>query len=327
MECLKALVEKYSLKRTIVFCNTKFRAEKLAQAMKSKGIKCCLLHGDLEQRERSAAMKAFRDGEYSMLVSTDVSARGIDVDDVDAVINFDPPADEDYYVHRIGRTARAFRKGAAYTLAEAYQLSYVQAYIRRTGAEITPIELDYDFAASYTLPKDGSNKRDLEARARDRENSVRYFLNIGKRDMLDKPTLVRLVCSKAGVNEYKIIDVKIRDTYSFVQVTKDEAEKVLTLKGMTVGNRKINVDIASEEAESKEKKEKKPYVKEGGKGGRGKAPREKKDETKGGKSKRGNKEDASSKEKEVKRSKKGIVLNKKGQVQNPKPRGKRMKKL
>ena len=327
VECLKALVEKHSLKRTIVFCNTKFRAEKLAQAMKSRGIKCCLLHGDLEQRERSAAMKAFRGGEYSMLVSTDVSARGIDVDDVDAVINFDPPADEDYYVHRIGRTARAFRKGAAYTLAEAYQLSYVQAYIRRTGAEITPIELDYDFAASYTLPKDGSNKRDLEARARDRENSVRYFLNIGKRDMLDKPTLVRLVCSKAGVNEYKIIDVKIRDTYSFVQVTKDEAEKVLTLKGMTVGNRKINVDIASEEAESKEKKEKKPYVKEGGKGGRGKAPREKKDETKGGKSKRGNKEDTSGKEKEVKRSKKGIVLNKKGQVQNPKPRGKRMKKL
>ncbi len=336
VECLKALVQKYSLKRTIVFCNTKFRAEKLAQAMKSKGITCCLLHGDLDQKERSAAMKAFKEGKYAMLVTTDVSARGIDVEDVDAVINFDPPADEDYYVHRIGRTARAFRKGAAYTLAEAYQLSYIQAYIRRTGVEITPLELEYDYAASYTLPKDGSNKRDAEARARDRENSVRYFLNIGKRDMFDKPTLVRLVCSKAGVSEYKIIDVKIRDTYSFVQVTLDEAEKVPALKGLTVGSRRINVDIASEEAESKEKKEKKPFSKEGAKVGRDRAARENKERCgRGGKSKRadGKKTDNTGskvntrKDKEKTRSKKGIVLNKKGQVQNPKPRGKRMKKL
>ena len=122
--------------------------------------------------------------------------------------------------------------GYAQHLAEAYQLSYIQAYIRRTGVEINPLELEYDYAASYTLPKDGSNKRDAEARARDRENSVRYFLNIGKRDMFDKPTLVKLVCSKAGVSEYKIIDVKIRDTYSFVQVTLDEAEKVCEIDSL-----------------------------------------------------------------------------------------------
>lgn len=333
VECLKTLVKKYNLARTIVFCNTKFRAEKLAQAMKSKGIECCLLHGDLEQRERNAAMKGYREGKYSMLVSTDVSARGIDVDDVDAVINFDPPADEDYYVHRIGRTARAFRKGAAYTLVEAYQLSYVQAYIRRTGVGITPIELDYDFAASYTLPKDGSNKRDAEARARDREHSVRYFINIGKRDMLDKPTLVRLVCSKAGVNEYKIIDVKIRDTYSFVQVTEDEADKVPSLKGLTVGNRKINVEIASEEAENKEKKESKGSARKGGKSGtdkNGKAFKRDVKPVKGGRRDGGGrKQEKQGKPVPDKKRgvKKGVVLNKKGQVQNPKPRGKRMKKL
>lgn len=330
VECLSALIKKFNLSRTIVFCNTKFRAEKLAQAMKGRGISCCLLHGDLEQRERNAAMKGYREGKFSMLVSTDVSARGIDVDDVDAVINFDPPADEDYYVHRIGRTARAFSKGAAYTLAEAYQLSYIQAYIRRTGTEITPIELDYDLSASYTLPKDGSNKRDAEARARDRENSVRYFINIGKRDMLDKPTLVRLVCSKAGVNEYKIMDVKIRDTYSFVQVTRDEAEKVLSLKGLTVGNRKKNVEIASEEAESKEKKEnkgfKKKETKSGRGNGRGEVKRVRTSKNAGNEGRKQAAEKVVSADKK-RGAKKGIVLNKKGQVQNPKPRGKRMKKL
>ena len=330
VECLCALEKRYGLKKTIVFCNTKFRAEKLAQAMKSKGTECCLLHGDLDQKERNAAMRSFREGRCQMLVSTDVSARGIDVDAVDAVINFDPPADEDYYVHRIGRTARAFRKGAAYTFVEAYQLAYIQAYIRRTGEEISPIDPDFDRSATYTLPKDGSNKRDAEARERDRAHSVRYFVNIGKRDMLDKPTLVKLVCSKAGVSEYKIIDVKIRDTYSFVQVTEDEAEKVWSLKGLTVGTRKINVEVASEEAENKEKKDK------------NKAARKKEsDGADGRRTDRGNRfaSDRSKKRSNggngrdiakdgAKRvSKNGKVLNSKGQIQNPKPRGKRTKKL
>ena len=330
VECLCALEKRYGLKKTIVFCNTKFRAEKLAQAMKSKGTECCLLHGDLDQKERNAAMRSFREGRCQMLVSTDVSARGIDVDAVDAVINFDPPADEDYYVHRIGRTARAFRKGAAYTFVEAYQLAYIQAYIRRTGEEISPIDPDFDRSATYTLPKDGSNKRDAEARERDRAHSVRYFVNIGKRDMLDKPTLVKLVCSKAGVSEYKIIDVKIRDTYSFVQVTEDEAEKAWSLKGLTVGTRKINVEVASEEAENKEKKDK------------NKAARKKEsDGADGRRTDRGNRfaSDRSKKRSNggngrdiakdgAKRvSKNGKVLNSKGQIQNPKPRGKRTKKL
>lgn len=327
VECLLTLVKDKKLARTVVFCNTRFRAEKLAQAMKSKGVSCCLLHGELEQRERTAAMREFREGRCAMLISTDVSARGIDVEDVDAVINFDPPADEDYYVHRIGRTARAFRKGAAYTFVEAYQLAYVQAYIRRTGVQIQPVEIDYDYAASYTLPKDGSNKRDAEARARDREHSVRYFLNVGKRDMLDKPTLVRLVCSMAGVNEYKIIDVKIRDTYSFVQVTEDEAEKVLRLKGKTVGNRVVNVDVASDEAEEKEKKQNKK--KEAGKRAQDRRTDAGKDARRGGRTAavrgRGEKKD-NAKERQT-ASKKGKVLNKKGEIQNPKPRGKRTKKL
>ena len=326
VECLRALVRERGLARTVVFCNTRFRAEKLAQAMKSKGVSCSLLHGELEQRERTAAMKEFREGRSAMLISTDVSARGIDVDDVDAVINFDPPADEDYYVHRIGRTARAFRKGAAYTFAEAYQLAYVQAYIRRTGVQIYPLELDYDFAASYTLPKDGSNKRDAEARARDREHSVRYFLNVGKRDMFDKPSLVRFICSAAGVNEYKIIDVKIRDTYSFVQVTDDEADKVPKLKGRTVGTRTVNVDIASEESEEKErkKKEARKTVRSGnGEGGRA-------GKTAGGRERAAGRAKAIGRPqagKDKPQSKKGKVLNKKGEIQNPKPRGKRMKKL
>ena len=322
VKCLTALLKKFSLKKTVVFCNTKFRAEKLAQAMKSRGVGCCLLHGDLEQRERNAAMKGYREGRYSMLVSTDVSARGIDVEDVDAVINFDPPADEDYYVHRIGRTARAFKGGAAYTLVEAYQLSYVQAYMRRTGAEIRPVELEYDVSASYTLPKDSSNRRDAEARARDAEHSVRYFLNIGKKDMLDKPSLVRLVCAKTGVNEYKILDVKIRDTYSFVQVTEDEAEKVIRLRGITLGNRRISVEIASAEAEEKERKKRADR----------KAGTQEKDRTrtsrvtKAGKRTRGDWNRPGG-EKKPSASKKGKVLNKKGQIQNPKPRGKKTKKL
>ena len=110
------LLEAGSYERAIAFCNTKHMTDRLAGLMKMKGISAEAIHGDIQQRVREQTLNKFRRGELRVLVATDVAARGLDIDDVDVVFNYDVPDENEYYVHRIGRTGRAKRHGVAYTL-------------------------------------------------------------------------------------------------------------------------------------------------------------------------------------------------------------------
>lgn len=110
--------EDYS--RVMVFCNTKGSVERTTKYLELAGIDVACIHGDIPQRKREQVMRRFRKGELRVFVATDVAGRGIDVDDVEAVFNFDVPEDNEYYVHRIGRTGRAKRHGTAYTFVSDY---------------------------------------------------------------------------------------------------------------------------------------------------------------------------------------------------------------
>ncbi|MFA7534321.1 MAG: DEAD/DEAH box helicase, partial [Tissierellaceae bacterium] len=114
-EILSRLIDMYNPKLTVVFCNTKKKVDELTEELQSRGYFADGLHGDLKQSQRDTVMGKFRKGTIDILVATDVAARGIDVDDVDLVMNYDMPQDEEYYVHRIGRTARAGREGRAFS--------------------------------------------------------------------------------------------------------------------------------------------------------------------------------------------------------------------
>lgn len=104
---------------TLIFCNTRRRVKNVAKQLNDGGTRTACLHGDLSQSQRDTVMRTFRDGENRVLVATDVAARGLDVDDIDLVINYDVPDKPEYYVHRIGRTGRAGRRGLACTLVNA----------------------------------------------------------------------------------------------------------------------------------------------------------------------------------------------------------------
>ena len=106
--------------RVMVFCNTKGNTERVTKLLQMRGVDAQCIHGDIPQEKREKVMARFRRGELRVFVATDVAARGIDVDDVDAVFNYDVPDENEYYVHRIGRTGRAKRRGAAYTLVTDY---------------------------------------------------------------------------------------------------------------------------------------------------------------------------------------------------------------
>lgn len=132
-EILCRLMDVYNPKLSIVFCNTKKKVDELTIELQGRGYFADGLHGDLKQSQRDKVMNKFRTGTIDILVATDVAARGIDVDDVDAVFNYDIPHDDEYYVHRIGRTARAGREGMAFSFVvgkEKYRIKDIEKYTK-----------------------------------------------------------------------------------------------------------------------------------------------------------------------------------------------------
>ncbi len=122
----------------MVFCNTKKRVDDVVELLQGRGYFAEGLHGDLKQPQRDKVMQKFRNGTIEILVATDVAARGIDVDDIDVVFNYDVPQDEEYYVHRIGRTGRAGRTGKAFTFCvgkEIYKLRDIMRYTKTKIAQ------------------------------------------------------------------------------------------------------------------------------------------------------------------------------------------------
>ena len=110
------LIRSQGYERVMIFCNTKHMCQRLCDDFQRAGLDCDCIHGDIRQNLREKTMQRYRDGKLAVLIATDVASRGIDVDDVDCVVNFDVPEENEYYVHRIGRTGRAKRKGVAWSI-------------------------------------------------------------------------------------------------------------------------------------------------------------------------------------------------------------------
>ena len=114
------LIKTQGYERVMIFCNTKHMCQRLSDEFQRAGLDCDCIHGDIRQSQREKTMQKYRDGKLAVLIATDVASRGIDVDDVECVINYDVPEENEYYVHRIGRTGRAKRKGVAYAIISNY---------------------------------------------------------------------------------------------------------------------------------------------------------------------------------------------------------------
>ena len=141
-DALVLLLKYYGYKSSMIFCNTKKMVDELTDMLIAKGFKAVGIHGDMKQNQRTMVMNSFKSGRTSILVATDVAARGIDVSGVDAVFNYDLPQDNEYYVHRIGRTGRAGRTGTAHTLAGSrMQVSELHTIAKNTKSEIKESEL------------------------------------------------------------------------------------------------------------------------------------------------------------------------------------------
>ena len=136
LEVLTRVVDVYDPKLTVIFTNTKKGADELVSNLQARGYSADSLHGDMKQAQRDIVMEKFRASTIDILVATDVAARGIDIDDVECVINYDLPQDEEYYVHRIGRTGRAGREGIAFSFAFGRDMRRLRDIERYTKSKI-----------------------------------------------------------------------------------------------------------------------------------------------------------------------------------------------
>lgn len=129
-------------KKVIIFCNTKHLVRRLAKTLTDKGCVADCIHGDVRQNIREKVMKAFRQGHLDILVATDVAARGLDISGVDAVFNYDIPNENEYYLHRIGRTGRAKQQGVSYTFYTSFDASRLKEIARYTKSSMIPLRFD-----------------------------------------------------------------------------------------------------------------------------------------------------------------------------------------
>ncbi|SMC55760.1 DEAD/DEAH box helicase [Papillibacter cinnamivorans] len=141
VDALVRIMESQDIGRAIAFCNTKLMVERLTKLLSMRGYPAECIHGDIRQSLREKVMATFKKGNLRLLVATDVAARGIDVDDVDVVFNYDVPDENEYYIHRIGRTGRAKKHGVAYTFIANYAEAIRMAEIARfTKSELHPMK-------------------------------------------------------------------------------------------------------------------------------------------------------------------------------------------
>ncbi|WP_042276874.1 DEAD/DEAH box helicase [[Clostridium] dakarense] len=312
LEVLCRLVDVYNPKLSVVFTNTKRGADELVSDLQARGYFADALHGDLKQTQRDIVMDKFRSGTIDILVATDVAARGIDVDDVEAVFNYDLPQDEEYYVHRIGRTGRAGRNGISFTFVfgkdmrkmrdiERYtktklvkhdipsiadveekkvnaffnqvkevieaghltkQLQWIEGFCADSESDFSTV----DVAAALLKLALGEEKQEIvEEKPRDRrergdrgdrrerrgttgaqEGMVRLFINVGRNQRVQAKDIVGSIAGEAGIPGKLVGTIDIYDKYTFVEVPKENAKKVLEkMKDIKIKGNKINIEQAN----------------------------------------------------------------------------------
>lgn len=273
---------------SIIFCKTKKEVDELTQGMQSRGYNVEGMHGDMSQNQRINTLRKFKEGSLDFLVATDVAARGIDVENVSHVINYDLPQDVESYVHRIGRTGRANRSGVAYTLVTSREYPALKRIEKETKCKIRRKELptvDDIFQVKYNkmiknikkaLENDGYKRFVPLAMELDEEYSlvdvaaalmdmyygrefnffngnktdfgsiiVRLFINIGRKDKLNRRTLVKFLKDTAEVSAENIKTIDIYDKFTFIDVDKIAAKSIINnSSGKSIDGKIIKIEIS-----------------------------------------------------------------------------------
>ncbi len=256
---LSALLQEKKFSSCLVFSGTKSMTETIVGHLAQSGYRAAALHGDLRQKQRDFVMSQFRGGALNVLVATDVAARGIDVSNIDAVINFDIPQNAESYVHRIGRTGRAKQSGLAYTFVYHKELQKLREIMRETKADIQPVSIRVTAgAASTRLPEASKNKPDNKRTAPPIPRKTmeivdaallleraRMFISLGTRDKIDRKNMVDLISEECDIPAKQIGTISVLDSYSFFDIPALYVPQIRHgFKGKSHNRRAITVELS-----------------------------------------------------------------------------------
>ncbi len=223
----------------IVFCNLKATVGELARELKRIGVDAGQLHGDLEQAERDRVMAKFRNQSIRILIATDVAARGIDVEDLDAVFNFDIPQQPEIYVHRIGRTGRAGKKGLAISIASPKEKAKILRIEQETGFKIEPKQ-------PGLLSRTDERGREVHREILKGEALMKtLFISGGRKDKVRPGDILGALTGEAGgLDGEQVGKIEIHDRFAYVAVSTEIAELALSrLRDGRIKGRKFRVEF------------------------------------------------------------------------------------
>lgn len=250
VELLRDLLYVENPDSAIIFCATKDNVDTLVKQLKKDGFLCEAIHGGLLQAERLDVMKKFKSGEFRFLIATDVAARGIDIESLSLIVNFDVPVEKESYVHRIGRTGRAGKTGKAITLVTAYEermVAEIEEYIgfkvpRKVAPSSEEIEkgkkaFKTKSAARVTIKPDKGEQINKQI--------TKLYIGAGKKKKFRAGDIVGAISSIEGVSGEDVGIIDIQDNFTYVDILNGKGDKVMeSLNNMTVKGKTLRVEKA-----------------------------------------------------------------------------------
>lgn len=212
LDGLVTLLTHFGPPSAVVFCNTKQLTREVCAHLQQSGISASALHGDMEQRDRDQVLVQFRQNSCSVLVATDVAARGLDIDELPAVVNFELPRNAEVYVHRIGRTGRAGREGLALSLfadSERYKLQAIGQYLER--------ELDFESIETIDCRGEGMPPAPF----------VTLCISGGRKEKVRPGDILGALTGDAGIDGKAVGKITVTDYSAYVAIARDVADKAL----------------------------------------------------------------------------------------------------
>ncbi|MDN5304938.1 MAG: ATP-dependent helicase DeaD [Fusobacteriaceae bacterium] len=304
-EAVNRLIHYYNPEKSIIFCNTKSKVDDITEQLQKLGLQCEKIHGDLKQEARMRVLQRFNEGDLQVIIATDVAARGLDIQNVELVINYDLPDKEEYYVHRIGRSGRAGKEGHSITLTtprEKRKLVNIEKYINKEiTKKLIPSkedlklkqmenflftieenieksdDLDVYFEILHNLfdrgyeineiaavllkmntefyedekSKDDINYKEIRKnkesnRGRDNKDTTRMYINVGRKDKITKKDVLGAILNECNLKSQDVGNIDILDKFSFVEIRKSKADKVLKIlnDNKQIKGKKISIEKA-----------------------------------------------------------------------------------
>ena len=245
--------------QAIIFCRTKIGTSRLDRDLRDKGLNCKALHGDLSQGQRDGVMISFKDHRLRLLVATDVAARGIDIEHVTHVINYDLPNNPEIYVHRIGRTGRVGRTGRAITFVTPAQREDLERIERENRIKIDPWESPEERLEHAPPPRPREHRKEEEKAEAEKAATdggadgngesdggrAKLFLNRGSRSDLSEEDIRWALVEGAVIPEDSIESIRVLERFSFVELDPEQAETALDrLDGTKIKGKPVRVEYA-----------------------------------------------------------------------------------